>query len=84
MQVQMIHRLPALLAGIHHDPVAVPQILLQRNLRRRPQQVPSSAFLLPSASSSDPMCSAARSARAPEPWVDVRKGIRQLILVNSR
>ena len=40
VQVQVIHRLPAVGADVYHHAIALAQSLLPRNLRRRAQQVP--------------------------------------------
>ena len=39
VQMQMVHRLPAIVARIHDDPVTIVQLLFARNLRRRGHQV---------------------------------------------
>ena len=34
MQMQMVHRLPAIVTGVHNDPVTTVQLLFAGNLRR--------------------------------------------------
>ena len=39
VQMQVVHRLPAIVACVHDDPVTVVQLLFARNLRRRGHQM---------------------------------------------
>ena len=46
MQMQMVHGLAAVLAGIHHDAIAFGEAIPAGNLRRHPEEVTEQRVLL--------------------------------------